>query len=168
MLTNQNQNITPFSMDGVNSYQQTNQQPQPPGVGVGVPETNRKRHFRGCGNYSELATVTSLNAALGFTFRMIQVAPVGFIAVGILSASYYIITASNERKLITYFFTGLSGGVAGLATLSEPIGDWITEQSGTKDYYATATPAPAINVTFVGAIALSLIIGITLLTRKDS
>ena len=158
----QNQSITPFSHEGVIN----NEQPQTPGV----VENNRKRHFRSAANYSELATVTSLNAALWFGFRLLQVAPAGYFAIAVLNFSYFTITATNEKKPITHILTGLSAGSAAVATLSEPIGDLVTEQSGVKTYYSELeklSPHNASNLFPVVAIAVTLLIGLILLTRKD-
>jgi hypothetical protein len=169
MLLNQNQSITPFTSEGV-SNQTNQQQPQTPGETPGVVENNRKRHFRSAANYSELATVTALNASLWFGFRLLQVAPIGFVAIAILNFSYFTITATSEKKPITHILTGLSAAGAAVATLSEPIGDLVAEQSGVKDYYSEVsklTPHNATNLFPVIGICISLLIGLTLLTRKD-
>jgi hypothetical protein len=169
MLTNQNQSITPFTYEGV-SNQSNHQQPQSPGETPGVVENNRKRHFRSAANYSELATVTALNASLWFGLRLLQVAPAGYLAIAILNFSYYTITATNEKKPITHILTGLSASGAAVATLSEPIGDWVAEQSGVKKYYSEVdklTPHNANNLIPVIAFAVTLLIGLTLLTGKN-
>ena len=169
MLVNQNQSITPFTYEGV-SNQSNHQQPQPPGQTPGLVENNRKRHFRSAANYSELATVTTLNASLWFGFRLLQVAPAGYFAIAILNFSYFTITATSEKKPITHLLTGLSAAGAAAATLSEPIGDWVTEQSGVKTYYNEVdklTPHNATNLFPIVGIAVALLIGLTLVIRKD-
>ena len=169
MLTNQNQSITPFTYEGV-SNQTNQQQPQTPLETPGVVENNRKRHFRSAANYSELATVTTLNAAVGFGFRLLQVAPAGYFALALLNFSYYTITATNEKKPITHILTELSASGAAVATLSEPLGDLVAEQSGVKNYYSEVdklTPTTATNLFPVVSVAVTLLIGLILLTGKN-
>ena len=168
MLTNQNQSITPFTYEGV-SNQSNHQQPQPPGETPGLVENNRKRHFRSAANYSELATVTTLNASLWFGFMLLQVAPAGYFALAILNFSYFAITATNEKKPITHILTGLSSLGAAVATMSEPLGDLVTEQSGTKSYnseIAKLNPNDTVNLMPITGTVIALLIGLTLLIGK--
>lgn len=164
MLTNQS-GITPFTYEGV-----SNQESQPPGGLPGVVENNRKRHFRSAANYSELATATAANTALCFTFRLLQVSAAGYFAIAILNFSYFTITATNEKKPIAHFLTGLSVFGGSAATLSEPIGDFLNEQSVAKNYHAEVsklTPHNATNFLIIPTVGIALLIGLILVTKKD-
>lgn len=124
--THNQQAASPFTFEGLGHpvhpvQQQTQPQPQ------AAKERNRGRGFRRAGNACEIAAGAALNSAIVFTFHMMQVHPVGlFLALGV---SHFYLTATvageGQDKLVANVMTASSSALAGLTSLSEPIGEWV-------------------------------------------
>jgi hypothetical protein len=117
----------------------------------------------------EVAAGASFNSAIIFLFHLLQVHPLGFVVALAGSHFYFVATAFGEGRdrAIGNVMTGASAGVAGIAALSDPIGElWEARQSqdsGTQQVQALYSPQSATGWSSDYMLILIGVIGVALL-----